>query len=147
MEELRGGCRMQRIVGPSHFLNYPTDHTAGFFDSDQDVKEFLADLSASEFDFDKEACDDLAGAEGLEVVDLSGTHHGLYARFIRMSQKFFGTGEWELVEKADLELKLGHHLLAVPTLQENQKEIIAGLMKKHGGHDIRYFNPFYVEQL
>ncbi|MNT55667.1 hypothetical protein D3C72_1929190 [compost metagenome] len=64
-----------------------------------------------------------------------------------MSQKFFGTGEWELVEKADMELKLGHHMLAVPTREPKQKEAIADLMKKHGGHDIRYFNPMYVEQL
>jgi hypothetical protein len=138
---------MHKVVGPSQFLNYPTNHTAGFFDSDEQVKGFLKDLSESGFEFDNDSIDELAGEDGLQVVDLSGTHHGLYARFIRMSQKFFGTGEWELVEKADMELKLGHHMLAVPTRVEEQKDAVADLMKKHGGHDIRYFNPMYVEQL
>ncbi|MNK06318.1 hypothetical protein D3C87_242130 [compost metagenome] len=133
----------ETMAGPERFLNYPTNRTAGFFDSSSVMEPFLRDLARAGIERDK--VEVLVGEDGINTVDQDGTHHGLFAKWMRLSQRFFHTGEWELVELADVELKQGHCLVAVTTIEEDEKTKVVELMRKYGGHDIKYFNPWYVE--
>lgn len=130
-------------VSQDKFLNYPTHRTVGFFDSPGVLRPLMHELTR--FGLEKDEIDVLKGEEGINAVDHDGSQHGIYARWMRISQRFFHTGEWELIELADAELRQGHALVAVLTPNELEKDEVVRLMRKFGGHDIKYFDPWYVE--
>lgn len=139
---LMGGLMKERVVNSENVLTYPKDHTLGFFDSDLDLDHFLDEVGR--LGIDPQTVEVIEGEEGLNVIDSDGSQHGLVRKGIRLFQKFFDVGEWELMKLASQELKNGHILVAVGT-QESQKEQVVELMKKFGSHDIKYFNAWYVE--
>lgn len=126
-------------------MPYPTHHTVGFFNSAEDVEALLEDLE--DHGVLDNAIDVFAGEEDRQSIDLHGDDHWILGKLIRLSQRFFDTGEWSLYKIADEELKLGHALVTVSTKTEDQKDHVANVMLRHHGHDIKYFNPLYVEHV
>ncbi len=127
------------------YLKYPTHRTLGFF-SDQEQARNAAQAIIREgwLEGDIHVYE---GDYGVDAVDADGSRHTLKEAWGRWVQKFLGTGEWDLVEEADQELKQGHLLLSVATKNEEEKYTVAELMVLNGGHGIRYVDPLYNEEL
>ena len=126
-------------------LPYPTGHTIGFFNNAIDARHFMRDLYQQ--GLSSEDVNLLAGKTGLHMIDLDGTQHAFFDRWVRLSQKFWGSGEWFAFQKADEELRKGHYLITVLTHESPLKKIVVKLMKKYNAHDIKYFDPSFVEEL
>jgi hypothetical protein len=124
-------------------MPYPTDHTTCFISKFGDVERLLQDLEENKIDMAH--VDLLYGQEGLEMIDLKGDSHSFLDKFVRMAQRFWGSGEWIFFEIADEEIREGHYLVAVATKDEALKEKVVELMQNHNAHDIKYFNSMFVE--
>ena len=127
------------------YLKYPKKQTLCFFNNKEQAQN-AAEAFLRE-GYHAEDIKVFEGSHGLAAIDASGEHHTLKEALARWVQKFLGTGEWYLVDEADTELRKGHLLLSVQTLNEQQKEEIAELMLLNGGHSIRYVDPLYNEEL
>ncbi|MGE0633032.1 MAG: hypothetical protein AB7O96_11525 [Pseudobdellovibrionaceae bacterium] len=127
------------------FIPYPTDRTSAFFDRAENADELVVDLK--KHGFEEKDITILRGTAGLQALDPEGKEHGTVARVMRAIQHWLYTGDWELYEQAAAELREGHYLVTVLTKEETQKDLAAYLMRKHYGHDIKYFNSMYVEHI
>ena len=130
---------------PQKRLPYPTGHTIGFFNNAADARHFMKELYQQGLNSDDVNL--LVGDSGLRMIDLEGTRHSIFDRWVRMTQKFWGSGEWFAFRKADEELRKGHYLVTVLTHESPLKKIVVRLMKKHNAHDIKYFDSSFVEEL
>lgn len=127
------------------YLKYPSHRTLAFFndaDSARNAAEAIMREGWIENDIHV-----YEGEYGVDAVDANGSRHTLKEAWGRWVQKFLGTGEWNLVEEADQELRDGHLLLSVETRNNVEKETISELMLLNGGHGIRYVDPLYNEEL
>lgn len=127
------------------YLKYPKKHTLCFFNTKEQAQN-AADAIVRQ-GFDEQCISIYEGERGLEAVDASGEAHSAKEAWARWVQKFLGTGEWDLVAEADKELREGHLLMSVLTVDEQDKEDVADLMLLNGGHSIRYIDPLYNEEL
>lgn len=127
------------------YLKYPKRHTLCFFDSREQASNAAEALLR--LGYPREEIKVYEGEHGLVAIDAMGNKHSVKEAWARWVQKFLGTGEYELIEEAEIELRKGHLLLSVQTLTESKKEEVAELMLLNGGHSIRYVNPLYNEEL
>lgn len=130
-------------LNQNQLLPYLSEHTVGFLSDFADVENLLTALKKNGFSLDH--VDLVYGQEGLEMVDLRGIFHSMYGKLIRVTQKFWGSGEWVFLEIADEEMSKGHYLVIVETKDNFLKEKAVLLLKKHRAHEIKYFSPYYVE--
>lgn len=127
------------------YLKYPKKRTLCFFNTREQAENAVQAIMRE--GFPAEAINVYEGEHGLSAVDATGEMHSLKEAWARWTQKFLGTGEWDLVSEADKELREGHLLLSVLTPNDSDKEDVADLMLLNGGHSIRYVNPLYNEEL
>jgi hypothetical protein len=127
------------------YLKYPKHRTLGFFNFQENARN-AAEAIIRE-GWEQGDISVYEGEYGVDAVDAEGTRHTLKEAWSRWVQKFLGTGEWDLVEEADQELRQGHLLLSVVTENEEQKQTVAELMILNGGHGIRYVDPLYNEEI
>lgn len=127
------------------YLPYPNHYTAAFFQSKQDAEKAIDELEA--YGYDEEDFNVFQGDPGVDAVDVDGIHHTLMEKYMRKFIKFSDSAEWRFLSEADRELRNGHVLICILTLDESQKDEIVSACKTNGAYDIRYFTPLYVEEI
>ncbi len=127
------------------YLKYPKRHTLCFFSTMEQAQNAAAAILRQ--DFKEDELNIYEGEQGLTAVDSAGNQHSVKEAWARWAQKFLGSGEWDLIAEADKELREGHLLLSVLTLNEEDKQKVAELMLLNGGHSIRYIAPLYNEEM
>lgn len=127
------------------YLPYPNHYTAAFFKSKEEAEKAVEELEA--FGYSEEDFNIFQGDPGVDAVDVDGLHHTMMENYMRKFIKFSDSAEWRFLNEADRELRNGHVLVCVLTLDEDQKDEIIGSFKASGAYDIRYFTPLYVEEI
>lgn len=127
------------------YLPYPNHYTAAFFKNKEDAEKAIDELEA--YGYSEDDFNIFEGEPGIDAVDLDGVHHTLLEKYMRMFIKFSDSGEWRFLSEADRELRNGHVLVCVLTLDERQKDEIISAFRTNGAYDLRYFTPLYVEEI
>lgn len=116
----------------------------GFFgDSELNgLKEDLAQMNIS--------ADDLLiipTERAAEVVDPGGKHSGLFDKARTYFQRAIGGGPAEFMR--DIQQRYDGHtfLVGVEVEDDEEKDKVGEILKKHNGHHIKFFHPMYVEHL
>jgi hypothetical protein len=135
---------LNRIEHPD-YLSYPTNRTVCVFDTIEEAEDAI--LALERLGYREDDMRVFEGEEGRDALDVDGSKHSVVPKFMRAAEKFFETGEWDLVKAADQELKEGHLIFSVLTPEENLREAAVETLRKHGGHTIKYFSRYYVEHL
>ncbi|MGZ3771255.1 MAG: hypothetical protein ACXVCP_17060 [Bdellovibrio sp.] len=136
--------RLDQLPHPE-YLPYPNRYTAAFFKNVEDAEKAVDELEA--YGYDEEDFNVFQGTTGVEAVDVDGLHHTLLENFMRKFIKFSDSAEWRFLNEADRELRNGHVMICVLTLDDDQKDEIVDTFKTSGAYDIRYFTPLYVEEI
>lgn len=129
----------------ANIVPYPTGKTICFFDEISDIDDFLESLSYE--GIDTSDLDLISGPPGVNRIDIHGNNHHLVGKIVRAAQRFWGSGEWHMFKIADYELRVGHHMISILAELEPSREKIVEIMRQHNGHNITYFNRFYVQEL
>lgn len=127
------------------YLPYPNHYTAAFFQNKHAAEQAIDELEA--YGYSEEDFNVFQGDGGIDAVDVDGLHHTMLENYMRKFIKFSDSAEWSFLSEADRELRNGHVLICVLTLNQNQKDEIISACKANGAYDIRYFTPLYVEEI
>ncbi|WII72229.1 hypothetical protein QJS83_17335 [Bdellovibrio sp. 22V] len=127
------------------YLPYPNHYTAAFFENAEAAEKAIEQLE--ELGFTEEDFNIFEGDQGVDAVDIEGTHHTLLEKFMRKFIKFSDSAEWRFLHEADQEIRNGHILLCVPTPKEEDKDDAIAVFKRTEAYDIRYFTPLYIEEV
>jgi hypothetical protein len=87
----------------------------------------------------------LCGEDGLRRLDPTGKHHGLHGRLVRASQAVFSLGDMisddaEFVERGGL-------IVSAPARNDDERRLIADVLREHGGTEMRYFGTTTFEEI
>lgn len=55
--------------------------------------------------------------------------------------------EWVLREQADQELRAGAVMVLADTEEKEYKDDVIKCFRENGAYDIRFFDPYYVEEV
>ncbi len=136
--------KVNQIPRPEYFL-YPESRTLGFFDSKECLEAAVTELKT--LGINEEWFELFEGNSGIHALDVKGQEHSVFETIARNFQKFFGTGEWVLIEQAVKELKAGHYMLSVLTTDSRMRDEVVGVMRSTGVHGIRYVTKLYTEEI
>ncbi len=115
---------------------FPTHAVVGVIDTAAEVSRAEEALRAA--GFDESSVHVISGDHAVEVIDQSGTGHGLSGRLTRMAQALFGM-ETEHTERHVQEVKAGHYLVLVSSHDDEATERIRGILAANGGHFVNYY--------
>ena len=85
------------------------------------------------------------GHDGAVAIDPTGRHHGRMARLWRALEK--ATPERDLLERYANEVNAGHVCIGVQIASLEAAQVLAGILRQHGGHSISYFSKGSVQRL
>lgn len=132
------------IENPRGFLSYPTDHVYGFVaDPDTNVPEIISRLISQ--DVATEAITIYRGQHGIDNLSPRGRSYGVSARIRRM---FHWLGyEGEHLRHVEQELEAGEALVGVSVEDDETKQAVARIFHQNGGHHVRYYARFHIEDV
>ena len=137
---------MIRINPDPHTGGYvyvPTRAVTAFFPAGVSPQPALRALIDAGFAEDR--IEVFSGAKGAEMLDAEGRHHGLWVRFMRLSEENT-TDDYYLFIKADAILRSGGTVIAVFTLKDEDKNRRAvQILKANKGEDVTYWGPWLQE--
>ena len=139
----RGAVREEtpNIASNAPFAGYPMDRALGIFDLERDATEATADLRAAGYsDVSR-----FAGNDGAQRLDSQGTEHGVTQRIERSIDHV--ASDVSDLEQYDEAVRLGSIVIGVHVPSADRRERVADIMRRHRGHDVRYFGQMAVESL
>ncbi len=123
------------------FAGYPMDRALGIFDLERDATEATADLRAAGYpDVAR-----FAGTDGAQRLDSQGTEHGVAQRIERTIDHV--ASDVSDLEQYDEAVRLGSIVIGVRVPSADRRERVADIMRRHRGHDVRYFGGMAAESL
>lgn len=125
-------------------LAFPDATLVGIIDDPDAADAAITDLKAAgipEPEIHVMCCED-----GAERLDPSGSRHGTLGRLRRLVQHY-GDKDREHVSRQADELRAGNFLIAVPASDEEARDRLAGVMKRHGAHFINHYKSWSVTLL
>lgn len=125
------------------FAGYPKDQVLGVFDTRDSAAHVLNDLRRSGF-----AHDDLsvyADESGATRLDSVGDSHGLL-ELTQRSIEHLVTDIDDLKGYEDA-VRRGAVVVGVLAHEDERREHVLDVFRRHGGHDIYYFGEMAVQQL
>ena len=125
------------------FLAYPTHRMTCYFASEADFHAAMKTFAAAGFDVNDIYV--LHGSEGIDVLDIDGTRHGVLARLSRLVQSVLADSEIREFEQMKAHLEQGHIVIGVHAHGDAERERVRQIMHDHRGHHIVYFANFYIE--
>lgn len=87
------------------------------------------------------------GKEGLEVLDLYETHHGLLNKLIRKFQMFTSMEAEEGIKKVYESMHKGSYFITVFAEESGKKETALKIFRANNAYNIHYFDTMDVEIL
>lgn len=126
------------------FKPQPILHVTAIFDELDDVISAIGPLQRQGFsDYHVSV---FLGKDGLAKLDLHGEGHGALARVVRNLESL--TAEAQANQDAEAALKDGRIFIAVETDgSENQKLLVARILKERNAHTLRFFGRWTVQHL
>ena len=136
--------QLEHLPHPNHLpsLNH---HTLAFFTNSEDVRRAASALI--NIGFQETDISIFEGDEGVEAVDLDATHSDLVGKYLRKFVKFSDAAEWHFLTEADDELRRGHVLVCLVTMNEEEKDKAIPILKRFHAYDIRYCSGLYFEEV
>ena len=136
--------RLEHLPHPSRLpsLNH---HTLAFFTNAEDVRRAASALI--NIGFSENDINIFEGDEGVEAVDIDATHSDLVSKYFRKFVKFSDAAEWHFLAEADDELRRGHVLFCVVTMNEEERDKVVPILKRFHAYDIRYCSGLHVEEV
>lgn len=128
-----------------NFQTYPTNRVVAMVESKKDADEAVSDLINA--GFDSNLIDESVGKDGMHFLDPKGTEHGLINNFIRKWQLLAQGEEAGYAHRVEDNLTSGHAVVSVPAMNDFYKFKAADIFRHHHSSDIRFYKPFYVENL
>ena len=130
-------------VNPHGFLSYPTNHVYGFVvDPTVNVPLIISDLMTQ--DVGTEAISIYWGKAGVEELSPSGSNYGVTARIRRFFQLIGYEGEH--LNQVERELGEGNALVGV-SVNDETKRAVATVFHQHGGHAVRHYARWIIEDM
>ncbi|MGE4570001.1 MAG: hypothetical protein AAEF72_01530 [Gammaproteobacteria bacterium] len=128
-----------------NFYAYPTHRVVGVVDTKNEADVVVSELIDA--GFDDSQIDESIGDDGLAFLDPVGDKHGLWTKLIRKWQHLAQGEEHKYLERVEKDLKEGHAIISVPTLNKVAREKVANILRAHHAKSIRYYGRLYVEHL
>ena len=128
----------------SDSLSLPRDSVVGVVNEPDEATSAVEDLIArgiAEDDIHMLCCD-----SGAHRLDPSGERHGTLGRIQRVIQ-LFGDKEVEHLQRQAAELRKGHFLIAAPAENDEERDLVAEVLKSHGGHFINHYTDWTISSL
>jgi hypothetical protein len=125
-------------------LIFPKHSVVGVIDTAEQVSQALDALRAA--GFDESSVHVISGDHAIELIDQSGSGHGLRGRLTRMTQAMFGM-EMEHTERHVAEVEAGHFLVLVPSHDGETATRISDVLAAQGGHFINYYTNWTAQTL
>ena len=123
---------------------FPKHAVVGVIDTAEQLAAARQGLFAA--GFDESTVHVISGEHGLEVIDQTGSGHGLSGRLARLTQALFGM-EMEHTERHVQEVEAGHYLVLVPSHDDKTTDRISEVLSAHGGHFINYYTNWTARLL
>jgi hypothetical protein len=137
---------MIRINPDPHTGGYayvPKRAVTAFFPAGQSPQPALRALIDAGFAEDH--IEVFSGPKGAEQLDAEGRRHGIWVRFMRLSEEN-ATDDYDMFIKADQILRSGGTVVAVFTLKdEDKKHRAVEIFKANQGEDVMYWGPWFRE--
>lgn len=134
------------IENPKEGLElYPLHKLIGLIDSEDDLKQAIIELKDS--GFEEKDIHYYHGNDGLDVLDLYETHHGLLRKILRKIQ-IVSTREAEVgIQKVYESMHKGSYFITVFADLTENKNIALQIFRKNNAYNIHYFHTLDVEIL
>jgi nucleotide-binding universal stress UspA family protein len=127
----------------SIFRYWPTSRLFGVVDSPEKAEAALVDLLRA--GVPKDQLQTWYGPASLDAIDPTGGRHGRTARLWRTLER--ATPERDLIDRYAAEVESGHVCIGVRVGAGEGRQIVTGILQRHGGHLISYFSVGSVERL
>lgn len=124
------------------FPYWPASYLYAVIDDPAAAEAALADLVA--IGVARDQMRTLLGTSGRQTIDPTGEHHSRAARLWRAMEK--ATPERGLIDRYATEAEQGHVCVGV-RCRKADRDIVAGVLRRHGGHLLSYFSIGSVERL
>lgn len=121
-----------------------SNHILGFFQKNdgQDVLDGLLKMDVPD--------DDIIVApaeEAAKIIDVAGDESGPIIWAERLLQRVIGGGPAEVLRDVQLQYNDDVFFICVHVQNEQQKDEVADLMRRHHGEKVKYVNTYYVEHI
>jgi hypothetical protein len=125
-------------------LRYPTDHVVGVLDTEQQVAEAVAALTAGGF---MEAEVQVAsGAAAADRLNAGTGRVGLGNLAVRVAERLgIANDEMRLKDRHEEALRDGRFVILVATPTDDRKDRAAQLLFERGAHTLAYMGRFTIE--
>lgn len=123
------------------FAGYPMDRALAIFDLERDANEATEDLRASGYSDVAR----FAGIDGARRLDSAGVAHGLTERVERTIDHI--ASDVSDLQQYDQAVRLGSVVIGVRVPSADRRERAADIIRRHRGHDLRYFGQMTAESL
>lgn len=125
------------------FIRYPTDQLFAIVDDSGETGRAIPALRAA--GIEEDGISSFRGEAGAVRIDASGSHHGLFARLVRVSQAMSMDGDQS--QRYEDEARSGHTVIAASAPATEVPDRALGILKAHGGHYINYYARLHSENL
>ncbi|AHZ86014.1 hypothetical protein AB1A81_01815 [Bdellovibrio bacteriovorus] len=136
--------QLEHLPHPSRLpsLNH---HTLAFFSNPEDARKAASELVNA--GFHEADINVFEGDDGVEAVDLDSIHADLMEKYYRKFVKFSDSAEWHFLTEADDELRRGHILMCLVTMNVEEKDAAVPILRKHKAFDMRYCTGIAIEEV
>ena len=122
---------------------FPYNSVVGIVNDVDDVHALVDELIATGFQESDLAV--LSGAQGIEIIDAKGKHHGLLGRIFRALDTL--GSEHDETQLHVGALREGHTVVVVNLKSDTDKARVAEMFRKHRGHEVHYYSRWATESL
>jgi hypothetical protein len=130
------------LTNVDEFRHRPVNELAALLPDKEAVRASINDLEAASIDISTIRV--LHGEKGVQILDPTGTEHGLATHIVRWLQRVgYDRNILDVYEEA---LDKGESLITVPCAQADSRHL-ARLILHHGAHGVIYFGPGTAETL
>jgi hypothetical protein len=125
-------------------LRYPTDHVVGVLDTEQQVADAVAALTAGGFMASEEQV--ASGAAAADRLNASTGRVGLGKLAVRVAERLgIANDEMRLKDRHEEALRDGRFVILVATPMDDRKDRAAQLLFEGGAHTLAYMGRFTIE--
>ena len=134
------------IENPKEGLDlYPLHKLIGLIDSENDLKQAIPELIDS--GFEEKDIHYYHGDEGLDVLDLYQTHHGLLKKLLRKIQIVSTREAEEGIRKVYESMNKGSYFITIHAELTEKKDKALQIFRKNNAYNIHYFHTLDIEIL